>query len=441
MGRVNYTFRDRYLLTLTGRMDGSSRLAEGHKYNFFPSVALGWRVIDESFGQPLGVLNSLKLRASYGKTGNTAVDPYQTLGGLKRTAYSWSSTTGAFGFRPGDLANPDLAWETTSQIDGGADFTMWGGRINGSLDLYRANTDQLLMNRQLPTSTGFSSVTQNIGATRNTGIELALSAITLDGWRGMRWTNDFSFSKNKNEIVSLSNGAVNDVGNRWFIGQPITSTTDNCSRDCVWYDYRFLGIWQTNEAAQAAVFGQKPGMIHVEDISGPNGVPDGVINDFDRQILGNTYPKWTGSINSRLDYGRMDFSVQLITRQGFMIANTFRTSQSTLAGRYNGIAVDYWTPTNPSNTAPRPNKDQEDPIYGGSRAYEDGSFTRVRNITLGLSVPERFAAPFGAQSLRVYATAQNPFTFTSSTALDPEGRASAGVPAYRSMLIGANVGF
>jgi TonB-linked SusC/RagA family outer membrane protein len=436
MGRVNYTFRDRYLLTLTGRMDGSSRLAEGHKYNFFPSVALGWRAIDESFGQPVGPLNSLKLRASYGKTGNTAVDPYQTLGGLTRTAYSWSSTTGAFGFRPGTLANPDLAWETTSQIDGGADFALWGGRINGSLDLYRANTDQLLMNRQLPTSTGFSSVTQNIGATRNTGIELALSAITLDGWRGMRWTNDFSFSANKNEIVSLSNGAVDDVGNRWFIGQPITSTTDSCSRDCVWYDYRFLGIWQTSEATEAAKYGQKPGMIKVQDLNG-----DGLINDADRQILGNTYPKWTGSINSRVDYGRLDFSVQVITRQGFTIANTFRTSQSTLAGRYNGIAVNYWTPSNPSQTDPRPNKDQENPIYGDARAYEDGSFTRVRNITLGFSVPERFTAPVGAQTMRIYATAQNPFTFTSSTALDPEGRASAGVPAYRSMLIGANFGF
>jgi TonB-linked SusC/RagA family outer membrane protein len=436
MGRLNYTFRDRYLLTLTGRMDGSSRLAEGHKYNFFPSVALGWRVIDESFGQPLGPLNSLKLRASYGKTGNTAVDPYQTLGGLNRTAYAWNSSTGAYGFRPGSLANPDLAWETTSQVDGGADFAFLGSRISGSLDLYRANTDQLLMNRQLPTSTGFSSVTQNIGATRNTGVELALSAVTLDGWHGMRWTNDVSFSANKNEIVSLSNGAVDDVGNRWFIGQPITSTTDNCSRDCVWYDYRFLGIWQTSEAAQAATYGQIPGQIHVEDANA-----DGKINDADRQILGNTYPKWTGSFSSRLDYGRMDISAQVITRQGFMIANTFRTSQSTMAGRYNGIAVDYWTPTNPSNTDPRPNKTQEDPIYGGARAYEDGSFTRVRNITVGFTVPERYAAPVGLQTLRLYATAQNPFTFTKSTTLDPEGRASAGVPAYRSMLIGANVGF
>ncbi len=436
MGRLNYTFRDRYLVTLTGRMDGSSRLAEGHKYNFFPSVALGWRVVDEAFGQPIGPLNSLKLRASYGRTGNTAVDPYQTLGGLTRTAYAWGSTIGAYGFRPGSLANPNLAWETTAQLDGGADFTLWGGKLSGTLDLYRANTDQLLMNRQLPTSIGFSSVTQNIGATRNTGIELALTHQTLDGGHGVRWTNDVSFSANKNEVVSLSNGPVDDIGNRWFIGQPINSTTSGCSNDCVWYDYRFLGIWQANQADSAAIYGQVPGQIRVQDVNG-----DGKINELDRQILGTTYPKWTGSINSRVDYGRMDFSVQVMTRQGFMINNTFRTSQSTLAGRYNGIAVNYWTPTNPSNTDPRPNKNQESPIYGDARGYEDGSFTRVRNITLGFSVPDRYLTPLGAQSLRIYGTAQNPFTFTKSTVLDPEGRASAGVPAYRSILLGANVGF
>lgn len=436
MARLNYTFRDRYLLTLTGRQDGSSRLAEGHKYNFFPSVALGWRVIDEAFGPAVGPINSLKLRASYGKTGNTSVSPYQTLGGLTRTAYAWGSTIAAYGYRPGSLANPLLGWESTTQTDVGADFTMWDGRITGTLDGYRANTDELLMNRNLPTSIGFSSVSQNVGTTRNTGVELALSAITLDGWRGVRWTNDFSFTANRNEILSLSAGPIDEVGNRWFIGQPINSTTSSCARDCVWYDYRFLGIWQTDEAAQAAVYGQVPGQIKVEDVNG-----DGKINELDRQILGNTYPKWTGSFNSRVDYGRMDFSVQVMTRQGFMINNTFRTSNSTLAGRYNGIAVDYWTPTNPSNTDPRPNKTQESPMFDGTRGYEDGSFTRIRNITLGVTVPDRYLGTVGVQSLRVYATAQNPFTFTSSTVLDPEGRTSSGVPSYRTLLLGANLGF
>ena len=440
MTRLNYTFRDRYLLTLTGRLDGSSRLAPGRKYAFFPSAALGWRVVDESFGAPVGPINSLKLRTSYGRTGNTSVDPYQTQGGLARSIYAWG-TVAAFGYRPGTLANPDLSWETTDQLDAGVDFGLWGNRLTGTVDAYRANTHDLLMDRQLPANTGYTSITQNIGATRNTGVELSLSNVTLDGWRGLRWSNDLTWSKNKNEIVSLSSGPVDDVGNRWFIGQPINSTTNNCQTNCVWYDYRMLGIWQTSEAATAATFGAKPGDIKIQDFSGPAGVPDGVINEYDRQILGNTYPAWTGSFNSRLDYGRVDLAVQVVTRQGFMIRNTFHTDQSTLAGRYNGLAVDYWTPTNPSNTEPRPNKNQENPTFGDSRAYEDGSFTRIRNITLGVTVPSRLFQNVGVESLRVYGTAQNPFTFTNSTALDPEGRPSAGVPAYRSLLIGANVGF
>ena len=438
MSRLNYTFRDRYLFTLTGRLDGSSRLAPGKKYAFFPSAAFAWRAVDEAFGSPVGILNNLKLRASYGRTGNTSVDPYQTQGGLTRSIYAWNSTTSAYGYRPGSLANADLTWETTNQVDAGVDFGLWGSRLTGTIDAYRAKTKDLLMDRKLPNSTGYGNVTQNIGATQNTGIEVSLSHNTLEGWHGLQWTNDITFSANRNKILDAgqydSTGAPIDlVGNRWFIGQPVDANTSTMH---VWYDYKFLGIWQTSEAAQAAIYGRVPGDIKVEDTNG-----DGVINAFDRQILGNTYPKWTGSYNSSLTYGLMDLAVQVITRQGFMIENTFKTDQSTLAGRYNGIAVDYWTPTNPSNTEPRPNKSQEGPLYGGTRAYEDGSFTRVRNITLGYRVPTTHIQTAGIHSLRIYGTAQNPFTFTKSTALDPEGRASSGVPAYRSFLVGANVGF
>jgi TonB-linked outer membrane protein, SusC/RagA family len=437
MGRLNYTFRDRYLFTLTGRLDGSSRLAPGKKYSFFPSAAFAWRAVDESFGSAFGPINSLKLRTSYGRTGNTSVDPYSTLGQLSRSIYAWG-TAPAFGFRPGNLENPDLGWEKTSQVDAGVDFGMWNNRLTGTIDTYRANTTDLLLDRQLPASTGYTKITQNIGETRNTGIEVSLSHSTIDGWHGLRWTNDVNWSVNHNTIINAgqfdSTGTpIDDIGNRWFIGQPIDA---NSSTMHVWYDYKMIGIWQLDEAAAAASFGAKPGDIKIEDYNG-----DGKIDASDRQILGNTYPKWTGSWNTRLDYGRMDFAVQVVTRQGFMIQNLFQTDNSTLAGRYNGIAVDYWTPTNPSNTEPRPNKNQEGPTYGGSRAYEDGSFTRVRNITLGVTVPPRFVQSIGGESLRLYSTAQNPFTFTNSTALDPEGRANAGTPAYRSILIGANVGF
>ena len=429
MARLNYTLMDKFLLTLTSRVDGSSRLAEGNKFATFPSVALGWRVIDDAANQKMGPLSSLKLRGSYGTTGNTSVDPYQTLGGLERTVYSYGST-GAFGYRPAALPNAELRWEKTATLDGGADFGFIDGRVTGSLDYYRANTTDLLLDRQLPPSTGYSSITQNVGATRNTGLELALSAITLDGWHGMRWTNDITWSKNKNEIVTLNGGKVDDPGNLWFIGQPINGGNNN-----LWYDYKFDGIWQTSEAAQAASFGRKPGEIKIVDVNG-----DGKFNASDKVILGNTYPSWTGSLSSRVDYKGFDLSVQAITRQGFMIRNDLIRG-ATLAGRYNSPAENFWTPNNPSNTTPRPDKNTENPYFSDSRGYEDGSFVKLRNVTLGANVPAHLIQRIGANSMRIYLTAQDPKMWTNSTAIDPEGQTGNGVPSFKTFLVGGSFGF
>ena len=429
MGRLNYTLFDRYLLTLTGRIDGSSRLAEGNKYATFPSVALGWRVLDDASNQTFGPLNSLKLRGSFGTTGNTSVNPYQTLDQLNRTVYSFGGA-GAFGYAPNTIANPDLKWEKTATIDVGADFGLWNNRISGTLDFYRANTTDLLMNRTIPYSLGYQSITQNIGATRNTGIELALSAITLDGWKGIRWSNDITWAKNKNEIVTLAGGADSDLGNLWFVGMPINGGGNN-----VWRDYVYSGIWQTADATEAAKYGRKPGEIRVADLNN-----DGKFNDADRMILGNTYPKWTGSYSTRIDYKFIDLGAQAITRQGFMIRNDLARGNS-LAGRYNGIKVNYWTPENPSNDAPRPDKNTESPYFGEARGYEDGSFVKIRNITVGATVPQRFLSRVGAQSLRLYFTAQDPFLFTDTDVIDPEGATGKVIPAYRTLLIGGNFAF
>jgi hypothetical protein len=377
----------------------------------------------------MGPLSSLKLRGSFGTTGNTSVDPYQTQGNLLKTPYAYGSTA-AFGFRPFTLPNAELRWEKTATFDGGADFGLLDGRLTGTLDYYRANTTDLLMDRQLPPSTGYSSITQNVGATRNTGVELALSAVTLDGWHGLRWTNDVTWSHNKNEIVSLNGGKVDDPGNTWFIGQPINGGGNN-----VWYDYKFAGIWQTSEAAQAASFGRKPGEIKIVDVNG-----DGKFNASDKTILGNSYPTWTGSISSRMDFRGFDLSVQAITRQHFMIRNDLIRG-ATLAGRYNSPYEDFWTPDNPSNTAPRPDKNTENPYFSDARGYEDGSFVKIRNITLGGNVPARLIQRIGAASMRLYVTAQDPFLFTNATVLDPEGQTGNGVPSYRTFLLGGSFGF
>ncbi|MEO6527912.1 MAG: SusC/RagA family TonB-linked outer membrane protein, partial [Gemmatimonadaceae bacterium] len=429
MARLNYTLLDKFLVTLTSRVDGSSRLAEGNKFATFPSLALGYRVIDDAANQKMGPLSSLKLRASYGTTGNTSVDPYQTQSALNRTVYSFGSGPG-FGLRPASLANPELQWEKTATVDAGADFGLLDGRLTGTIDYYRANTTDLLQDRNLPTSTGYSSITQNIGATRNTGIELALSAITLDGWHGLRWTNDVTFSKNKNEIVSLNGGKVDDPGNLWYIGLPINGGGNN-----IWRDYQMAGIWQTADATEAAKYGRKPGEIRVVDQNN-----DGKFNDADKIILGNTYPSWGGSFSSRVDFKGFDLSFQAITRRGFMLRNDLQRGNS-LAGRYNGPAVDYWTPTNPSNAAPRPDKNTESPFFSDARGYEDGSFVKIRNISLGGNVPTRFISRVGAQSMRIYVTAQDPFLFTNTSVLDPEGSTGSGVPSYRTLLVGGSFGF
>ncbi len=426
MARVNYTFKDRYLLTVTSRLDGSSRLAPGRKYGLFPSVAVAWRLSEEGLIRRSRFFSDLKLRASYGLTGNTAIDPYQTEGSLSRTMYSFLDQP-AVGFRPGRLPNPNLRWEKTGQMDVGLEFTMLNNRLSGSIDYYRADTRDLLMDRQLPPTSGYSSILQNVGATRNTGVEVALSGLLAQDWHGIRWSTDVNFAANRNRIVSLFGGKTDDIGNGWFIGQPIS----------VFYDYQFGGIWQIQDSISGAaqVYGRRPGQIRIVDQNG-----DGKIDAKDRVILGSSFPRWTGSLTSRLDWHGFDFTVMAVARVDFMVHDQLYTSQSTLAGRYNNVYVDYWTPTNPSNTDPRPNAAQENPDYGDARGYEEGSFIRVRTLTVGYTIPRERLAWVRGRSLRIYATALDPFLFTQFRGLDPESRTDAGVPSYRTLMMGVTLG-
>ncbi|MDJ1501478.1 TonB-dependent receptor [Xanthocytophaga agilis] len=403
MGRINYTLMNKYLLTVTGRYDGASTLAVGNKWHLFPSFAFAWKAHEESFLKNITILDELKLRIGYGRTGNSAVSPYSTLGALAKTRYVWGNSA-AWGYRPDLIANPALKWEGTAQIDAGIDFSLWNSRVSGSVDFYRANTSDLIMDRQIPTASGFALIQENVGATRNTGVEVSLSTVNIQTASGFKWSTDYIFTKNKEEIVSLYGGKNDDIGNRWFIGQPVT----------VFYDWKPIGVWQSNEVDAAKEYGRIPGQGKIEDTNG-----DKKINSDDRQIIGNTVPKWTGSLVNHFSYKGFDLSVFLYARYGQMVASGYY--RPALAGRYPEPAfINYWTPNNPSNEFPRPNQDQERIDYPESYLYRDGSFLKVRQATLSYNFPANLISRFKIENLNVYVTAYNPFLFTKYKGGDPE---------------------
>lgn len=405
MGRANYSYKNKYLITATVRADGSSRFGQNNKYGVFPSVALGWNITDEDFLKNSSKVDLLKLRVSYGEIGNQAINPYQTQALLGRTTYAFDNT-GAFGYRPNTIGNPDLRWETSATFNTGVDFSFWQGRVLGSLEYYITNTSDLLAPQPLPNSTGFGGFTTNIGETQNRGIELTLSTLNIEKGSFV-WSTDFIFTRNREEIISLPNG--DDISAGRFIGRPLT----------VFFDLNKIGIWQTSETDLATSFGDKPGEIKVEDFNN-----DGRINADDRQFLGSAVPDFSLGLTNRFSYKGFDMSFFIFGRFGSMIRSAFHDNFNSLFGRYNNLAVDYWTPTNPTNSYPRPNQNQERPKYNSSMSYFDGTFIKVRNINFGYTFNEAAAKKIGMTSLRVYSSIQNPFIFSNYRSehkgIDPE---------------------
>jgi len=449
MARINYDFNDKYLLTATMRRDGSSRFGENTKYGNFPGIALGWNISNEAFLKQIPWLDLLKLRAGWGKVGNQGVAPYQTQGLLSRTAYAWGSTA-AYGYRPNTIGNPDLKWETSATANIGLDFSFLRGKIQGSLELYETNTTDLLLSDQLPGSIGFSAVTRNVGQTRNKGIELGFTTVNVNTPSGFKWTTDFTFTKNKEEIVSLYNGKVDDLGNRWFIGQPLNS----------YYDYKKVGIWQLNEKEEAAKFypgdkanplGAGVGQVKVQDTNG-----DGAITAADRVLLGSDIPNFSAGFTTRFTYKGFDLSAFLFGRFGNMIVSGFHQNNNALAGRYQQIKVDYWTPNNPTNEFPRPFSTQEFPQYNTTLIYFDGTFIKLRNINFGYTFPQSVAKKLGMESLRLFSSIQQPKIWSEYRSkyngIDPEatitssgtGTTNVGsgvTPATSVTTVGLNIRF
>jgi outer membrane receptor protein involved in Fe transport len=297
--RINYGYRGKYLLTVTGRADGASVLAEGNKWSFFPSVAAAWRIKDEEFMANQGLFSDLKLRASYGVAGNAAVAPYQTASGLALIPYAWNDVASlAYGLNP-QIGNPDLGWELTNTFNLGLDMGFLKNRIVASVDYYDSRTSDLLLLRKLPTTTGGNAILQNIGKTQNSGIEIAINTVNIDS-RNFKWTSNITYTRNKERIVELPNGQ-NDIANSLFIGSPVNS----------FYDYQKLGIWQLVDSNSAKSFGYKPGDIRVADLDNSKTIT--AVGD--RMVLGSAVPDYSIGFNNDFSFKGFDLNVFIYARQ------------------------------------------------------------------------------------------------------------------------------
>lgn len=436
MGRINYSFDSRYLLTLTVRRDGSSVFGKNNKYGTFPSVAVGWNIARESFLESsANWLNNLKLRLSYGKAGNEAISVYETM--VKLNAVKFAQNGGAVvGLVPnGRMGNDDLSWETTKTFNIGVDFGVFNNRLSGNIDFYTAKTDGLLLQRNLPNISGYSNVYQNMGKTKNHGLEVTLNSrniVTND----FTWTTGLVFSWNKNEIVDLYGDGKDDLGNRWFIGQPIG----------VVYDYDMVGIWQEDEIERGEHLNwdpvAEPGDVKIADRNG-----DGQINDEDRYVKGQTSPKWNGGLTNTFSWKGLTLNIFIQTSQGMMKWNGLMGVAGDEMGRRNMTTeVGYWTPENRSNKFRSLKKQSNKHGYGYN---EDASFTRIKDITLSYNFPQKLINRLGMSNLTVYASGRNLYTWTDWIGWDPEtrqdGRGSgnweSNYPYTKSYVFGLNVTF
>lgn len=427
MVRFNYNYDSRYLFTLTARRDGASVFgASTTKYGTFPSAAFGWNISNESFMKSVDFVNNLKLRVSYGKTGNEAVDVYKTIttDNSIRQPFNGISTIGVVA---GNLGNDELHWESTKTFNLGLDFSLLDHRIDGTIDYYKNDTYGLLLKRSLPIITGYSSVLDNIGKTQNNGLELSLNTRNIVG-KEFSWETSIVFSTNKNKIVDLYGDGKDDIGNGWFLGSPIS----------VIYDYKLEGVWQTGEDPSNQDPGAKPGDLKFADLNG-----DHQITADDKVIQGQQTPKWTGGITNTFHYG--DFSLRFFiqTVQGVMKYNNDLNYGDETGRRNTPVEVGYWTPENPSNSRPSLS-------YNNTRGYgypSNASYTRLKDVTLSYVFPTATLEKLHLGGLTIYASGRNLITDTDWIGWDPESnyaRRGSGdwvnnYPVTRSYVLGMNI--
>ncbi|WP_295211229.1 SusC/RagA family TonB-linked outer membrane protein [uncultured Chryseobacterium sp.] len=447
MGRVMYTFNNKYMLTATLRADGSSRLAPGNKWHTYPALSLGWNVTNESFMQNVKFVNLLKFRAGWGQTSNQAVTPYSTLGRLTITPYNFN-TTNSTGVYVSVAPNSTLGWEYSKTQNYGVDFGLFNNRLTGSAEYYRTHTFDLLTNKNLPPSSGLSYVTKNVAETENKGVEIALNGIIFDNKNGFSWDAGVNFYSNQNKILSLASGLDKDPGNLWFVGHNINSL----------YDYQYVGLWQAGDPYQNILepgsAADVVGSIKVLYTGGYNadGTPVRAINADDRQII-DTAPKFQGGFNMRFAYKNFELSTVGAFQDGGVLISTLYGSASylnRLTGRGNNVDVDYWTEDNTNAYFPRPGRhlSGDNPKYASTLAMFDASYVKLRTITLGYNVDKDYLKDLNITNLRIYFTVTNPLIIYSPyhkfSGMDPEpnstGNQNQAVSGYaaRQLVIGTN---
>lgn len=441
MGRINYSYDSRYLLTLTARRDGASVFGKNNKYTLFPSAAIGWNMANEAFMEPYNdVLNNLKLRVSYGTSGNEAIGIYQTLSLMDASSLTMdgqSNTTLKVKTRMG---NDELQWEKSGGYNFGVDFGLWNNRVNGNLEFYTTKTSGILLLQSIPQITGYVDVWSNIGEVANKGVEFTINSKNIV-IKDFSWSTTLVFGHNKNEILEIYGNGKDDIGNRWFIGHPVG----------VIYDYTKVGIWQEEEIAAGKHIGwddtAQAGDLKLADISGPDGKPDGKIDDNDRSILGQTSPKWTGGMTNTFTYKDFSLSIFFNTVQGALRNNPQIGAAADELGRRNGPAeIGYWTPENKSNEWRSLGNHSNSHGYGFP---SDASFTRLKDVTLSYSLPKPVVSKIGVGGLQLYVSGRNLYTFTDWIGWDPEARDitrgsdnwTVNYPLVRSLIFGINLTF
>ena len=424
MGRAMYSYDNKYMLSVAVRSDASSRLAPGHKWHTYPAVSAGWNIARESFMENLTWIDNLKLRVGYGETSNQSINPYSTLGGLAIRNYNFGNGTNYnAGYYVNSLPNPELGWEYSKTWNFGLDFSLFNGRLYGSFEYYIQKTNDILLDVTLPSTSGVSSYTGNIGNTENKGWEFTLNGIIIDNKNGWNWEAGINLYQNRNKLVALESGRKEDEANRWFVGHPID----------VIYDYEYVGLYQAGEEAALNILepGGNIGMIKVKYTGDydANGLPTRQIGPEDRQIM-SMEPDLVGGFNTTVGYRGFDLTVIGAFQIGGKLISAIHSSSgylNQLTSRVNNIDVDYWTENNTGAKYPKPGGIQngDNPKYGSTLGYFNAGYLKFRAITLGYNFDSLKAVKdLGISRLRLYATVQNPFVlfspYNNESGLDPE---------------------